>query len=72
MAHSYIIIAINEKELSNEQIEYVNNLACGSAFDVLRSKDIGNYIQKIIIKPKEDEYVLFDKAIAFLTRKCSN
>ena len=72
LTHSHIIIAINKKELSNEQIEFVNNLACGSVFDMVRSKDIYNYIQKKIIKSKEDVLVLVDKAIAFFTHKCSN
>ena len=49
LAHSHIIITINEKKKPNEQIEFVNDLLCGSAFDVVRSKDIDNYVQKGII-----------------------
>ena len=38
---------------------------------MVSSKDIDNYVQKGMIKSK-DVHVLGDKAIAFLTHKCSN
>jgi predicted GIY-YIG superfamily endonuclease len=72
LAHSHIIIGINEAELTREQKAFVDNLACGSVFDVVRCDNIEKYIKKGIIHSQDEIPPLVDNAIAFLTHKCSN
>ena len=50
VAHSHIILAVDEKKLTEEELEFVNNLARGSIFDVVKSEDINDFIDRGLIQ----------------------
>ena len=72
LAHSHIILAVDWEVLSTEEKQFVENLACGSAFDVVKSCDIQKYIDLNLISSRSDVEVLVDNATLFLTHKCNN
>ena len=49
LAHAHIILAVNWLKLTEEQKVFVENLAKCSIFDVVKSNDIGNYLERGII-----------------------
>ena len=72
VAHSHIILAIDWPNLSDDEKKYVENLARGSIFDVVRSHEIDEYIEKKFIRNVDDVDSRIDDASLFLSHKCSN
>ena len=72
IAHSHIILAVNEKNLSPEEINFVNELANGSIIEIMKSKNIKDFIENGIIQCQDDIHKLVDDASLFLTHKCND
>jgi predicted GIY-YIG superfamily endonuclease len=72
VAHSHIILAVDYKSLTEEESEFVNNLANGSVFDVVKSENIHEYVEKHLIPSKDSVHDLIDNGVAFLTHKCND
>ena len=72
VAHSHIILAVDEDQLSDEELEFVNNLAVGSIFDVVKCDDVEDYIKRGIIEHPDDIDDLVTNAALFLSHTCSD
>ena len=72
LSHAHIIIAVNWDALTVEERDFVNNLARGSVYDVVRSHEIPDYIDQELINSQDDVCTLVDDATIFLTHKCNN
>ena len=67
VAHSHIILAVDEENLTAEELNFVHNLAAGSIFDVVKSSDINDYIDRGLIRDQNDINGLSRNAALFLT-----
>ena len=72
VAHSHIILAVDEENLTAEELNFVHNLAAGSIFDVVKSSDINDYIDRGLIRDQNDINGLSRNAALFLTHTCSD
>jgi predicted GIY-YIG superfamily endonuclease len=72
LGHAHIILAINWDRLTDEECEFVKNLARGSIFDVVRSDEIQDYIDRELIKSQDDVSPLVEDVDTFLTHKCND
>ena len=72
VAHSHIILAVDESQLSMEELEFVNNLAAGSIFDVVKCDDIQEYIDRGITQEPGNKDNLVKNTALFLSHTCNH
>ena len=65
-------MAVNWESLTDDERQFVENLAHASVFDVVKSHDIQSYIEKGILSNKDDVDKRVDDASLFLTHRCNN
>ena len=72
LGHAHIILEVNWECLTVKEKEFVENLAKGSIFDVIKSEDLSKYKEMGIISSVNEVHGIISDAAIFLPHKCNN